>query len=222
MKKINLTGLKFGRLTVLEEVLERRNRRIVWLCLCSCGNQAVITSKSLVNGDTRSCGCLHLESNIKNCAAAHTKYDRPLGSERFHQGYILIKTVDGWRKKSNVVLENFLGRRLQDDEVAHHCNRIKIDDDISNIELMLHGKHTILHNTGRNISKETRDKISQGNKKRSKIHGHRGIKLCEKDVVEIKELLSNNVSIYKIADLFKVSAGLISAIRTERIWRYAK
>jgi hypothetical protein len=181
-----------------------------------------VLAKTLRNGGTKSCGCLHLESSNKNISLIHEKTTRPLGSERIHQEYTEIKTVEGWRKKSNVVLEDFLGRRLQDDEVAHHCNRVKIDDDISNIELMLHGKHTILHNTGRTISQETRDKISQGNKQRSMIHGHKGIKLCEKDVVEIKRLLSNNISIYKIADLFKVSAGLISAIRTERIWRYAK
>ena len=38
MKKIDIKGNKFGKLTALEEVPERLNSKIFWECLCDCGN----------------------------------------------------------------------------------------------------------------------------------------------------------------------------------------
>ena len=55
--KIDLTGQKFGRLTVLEDV-GRKNRGVIWRCLCECGTIKDIKSGSLQSGATKSCGCL--------------------------------------------------------------------------------------------------------------------------------------------------------------------
>lgn len=55
----NLTGLVFGRLTVLR--LEGGGKRRAWACSCECGNTAVVAQKELVRGDTKSCGCLRRE-----------------------------------------------------------------------------------------------------------------------------------------------------------------
>lgn len=57
----DLTGRRFGRLTVSSEV-ERRNSKRRWLCLCDCGNEVVVLQSSLTRGYTRSCGCLSDES----------------------------------------------------------------------------------------------------------------------------------------------------------------
>lgn len=54
-KKKNLTGLKFGELTVIEEDVNRRSNRVTWKCLCSCGKTKSITSKHLVAGVINSC-----------------------------------------------------------------------------------------------------------------------------------------------------------------------
>jgi len=35
--KINLIGQKFGKLTVIEETKERKNKSVVWICKCECG-----------------------------------------------------------------------------------------------------------------------------------------------------------------------------------------
>lgn len=61
----DLTGQKFGKLTVLRRVEDRKRGRPMWLCQCECGNQTVVSSTRLLlpNG-TRSCGCLrHQPSN---------------------------------------------------------------------------------------------------------------------------------------------------------------
>jgi hypothetical protein len=56
--KIDLTGLTFGKLLVLEDTNEGLPKNPVWLCKCDCGNYKKIKGKYLRNGDTKSCGCL--------------------------------------------------------------------------------------------------------------------------------------------------------------------
>lgn len=55
-KKLNLTGVAFGRLTVISEA-QPRNGRSMWDCLCACGNKITVPGNSLTTGNTTSCGC---------------------------------------------------------------------------------------------------------------------------------------------------------------------
>lgn len=54
---VDLTGMKYGRLTVLRQG-ERFHNKITWECQCDCGNKTVVLSNSLRTGNTKSCGCL--------------------------------------------------------------------------------------------------------------------------------------------------------------------
>lgn len=56
-KKLDLTGQKFGKLTVLGPA-ENIGDRTAWLCQCDCGRRAVIKTCHLRSGHTSSCGCL--------------------------------------------------------------------------------------------------------------------------------------------------------------------
>ena len=53
----DLTGMKFGQLTVLKRVFPS-DCGAIWLCSCSCGNTKKIRARSLASGATKSCGCL--------------------------------------------------------------------------------------------------------------------------------------------------------------------
>lgn len=55
---IDMTGKKFGRLTVLKRGPNTRAGKVAWECLCECGAHTIVDSSSLVSGNTRSCGCL--------------------------------------------------------------------------------------------------------------------------------------------------------------------
>lgn len=55
----NLVGQKFGYLTVIKDSTKRKNNRIIWECLCDCGNITYVTTNDLTQGNTKSCGCLH-------------------------------------------------------------------------------------------------------------------------------------------------------------------
>lgn len=57
----DLTGLTFGRLTVLRRIHFEGSKKTRWECQCSCGVVVPILSDSLVKGHTKSCGCLQRE-----------------------------------------------------------------------------------------------------------------------------------------------------------------
>lgn len=63
----SIIGQRFGKL-VVQEFAGRNDRSLMlYLCECDCGNTVVATKVDLVNGSTRSCGCLikeHLERNL--------------------------------------------------------------------------------------------------------------------------------------------------------------
>lgn len=54
---IDLTGQRFGLLTVLKQTESKRGHTC-WLCECDCGNTKIVNSVELKRGDTLSCGCL--------------------------------------------------------------------------------------------------------------------------------------------------------------------
>lgn len=64
MKSHDLSGMKFGRLTVIARSQERTSDgHVKWVCRCSCGNIKAIHGNNMKYGSTRSCGCLVAELN---------------------------------------------------------------------------------------------------------------------------------------------------------------
>jgi hypothetical protein len=58
----DLIGTHFGRLIVTKFSEFRGNKKKpYWECLCECGNIIITSSNSLIQGDSKSCGCLHSE-----------------------------------------------------------------------------------------------------------------------------------------------------------------
>ena len=62
---IDLTGQRFGRLTVLgradDHITAKGYKHVMWHCVCDCGNKKVVRGKSLRGGVTTSCGCFRSE-----------------------------------------------------------------------------------------------------------------------------------------------------------------
>ena len=56
-KNVDLTGQKFGKLTVVELLQERKNGKKYYNCLCECGNYIKLRSTDLRNKKRDSCGC---------------------------------------------------------------------------------------------------------------------------------------------------------------------
>lgn len=60
----DITGKKFGRLTVIE-FSHRRKDKIHYKCICDCGTEVKTRGASLKDGSTQSCGCLNKERTKK-------------------------------------------------------------------------------------------------------------------------------------------------------------
>lgn len=69
-KARDLTGNKFGRLSVIEFVGQRRTKggesKRTWLCQCECGKKTTVDTGNLVKGSTTSCGCAAIECRTKH------------------------------------------------------------------------------------------------------------------------------------------------------------
>lgn len=62
-KKLDLTGQRYGKLTVLANA-ENIGVRTAWLCRCDCGKETIVRTDRLRNGHTKSCGCIKPESSF--------------------------------------------------------------------------------------------------------------------------------------------------------------
>lgn len=66
MKRVDLVGQRFGRLTVMEKRGKDANgRNQLWLCQCECGKFTTTSSTHLRSGHSRSCGCLRSVAGVK-------------------------------------------------------------------------------------------------------------------------------------------------------------
>lgn len=105
----DLTGKKFGRLTVIE-LIDKKDKyyKKYYKCKCKCGNESIVSGSQLTTGKTKSCGCLNLELasermkgknnwNHKNKGKNHPNYNPNLTDEERLDKRDLIENIN-WRK----------------------------------------------------------------------------------------------------------------------------
>ncbi len=86
---IDLTGKKFGKLTVLSK---SRNigKNVSWTCVCDCGNKRDVISNNLTRGHTKSCGCLRAEKAYET-----RKKSRQVNEYEIHESFVIGKLKGG-------------------------------------------------------------------------------------------------------------------------------
>ena len=140
MRFIDLTGERFGRLVVTslsEPIVSPSRKSTAWNCLCDCGSTIKTTTSNLRAGNTKSCGCLKLESAPHNKSHGMSReklYFRWVGmrqrcENRNHKGYALyggrgIKVCERWK-----VFENFLTDMGEPPSDEYSIDRIDSDGD---------------------------------------------------------------------------------------------
>lgn len=60
---IDLTGQRFGKLTVIKRYGTDKHSKVTWLCQCDCGKEAVVIGSDLKRGHSKSCGCSWKRNN---------------------------------------------------------------------------------------------------------------------------------------------------------------
>lgn len=91
-RKIDLTGQRFGRLTVMYEAEPKYtsggNRKVAWHCKCDCGNEKDVASGDLKSGHTQSCGCYNKEIVKELMHLQNKKYNKyDLQTQEYGIGY---------------------------------------------------------------------------------------------------------------------------------------
>ena len=139
-KSLELTGLKFGRLTVIErdyiKEKEIKNKRAYWKCECECGNIVSTTSNKLISGHSQSCGCLRKE----NVSKALTK--KAIAENGSFAEWVIKNIskdfIDSYWSKTNIVSPY---------EIASMGNRFKVNIicDICREEYSVYPNHFISH-----------------------------------------------------------------------------
>ena len=91
--KRDLTGMSFGRLSVIAPIGVDKFRRTIWKLRCSCGKFVTVQVGDLTSGRTNSCGCLKIEMLIKRT--------RTHGESDSTPEYIAWKAMHRRCKKNN-------------------------------------------------------------------------------------------------------------------------
>lgn len=133
---IDLTGRRFGRLTVIKRVENSKGGMSRWLCICDCGNETTCYGNNLRRGFTKSCGCYrhecemeraagirkHGESNGNNrsrlygiWSGIHTRCLNPKCRSYEHYGGRGITMCDEWLNSYEAFRDWALSKGYQDD-----------------------------------------------------------------------------------------------------------
>ncbi|HFK1476726.1 hypothetical protein OCF13_26385 [Bacillus tropicus] len=101
---IDLTGKKFGRLTVVERVENDKYKNVRFRCICDCGNHKVIYRNALATGRTVSCGCYNKEATSKR-AKIH-------GNSKTPEYSAIISIIGRCENPKNPEYNNYGGRGI--------------------------------------------------------------------------------------------------------------
>ncbi len=103
-KFVDLSGQRFGKLTVLERAgTYSENGGVMWRCRCDCGKETTVISNSLRSGKTRSCGCLSAEKSKERAKHGST------GSRLYRIWSAMIERCTNPNRKG---YENYGGRGI--------------------------------------------------------------------------------------------------------------
>ena len=102
-------------------------------------------------GNKYALGYKHTEETKNKLSEAHLK--KGVGHKKVRSDdYISIyfpdhpkSNKDGYIMEHDLVMECFIGRWLEDNEVVHHVNKKRNDNRIENLKLMTINEHSRLH-----------------------------------------------------------------------------
>jgi hypothetical protein len=81
---MDLTGQRFGRLTVVRRAPPPRTR---WHCRCDCGGESISPTSTLRSGASQSCGCLQRERASASAKIKQVKHGATAGRKNSPEYY---------------------------------------------------------------------------------------------------------------------------------------
>ena len=144
-----IKSISFSQDEILQDIVALHTG----LCECGCGG-AVKPGNKFINYHNRK-GII-----LKGKEAAHWRGGVKIGKG----GYVYIyqpdhpyATCQGYVLEHRLVMEEYLGRYLEPDEISHHCNEITNDNGIENLDLTIRAEHVRIHKPRMKRGKECGD-----------------------------------------------------------------
>ena len=178
--KKDLTGLHFGRLTVLEYAYSK-NGRAYWKCICECGKETVALGKTLLNGGTKSCGCLRAELNRE-------KFLKDLTGKTFGRLTVIKYTRTNKRKEAIWLCKCTCGNTCEVSGACLLCghtrscgclHRETSSENIKKAHENPYKKHGCRHERLYSIWKGMKYRCNNPSSESYKYYGAKGVKVCE-------------------------------------------
>lgn len=104
----DITGRRFGRLTVIKRVENDKLGNAQWLCACDCGNKTIARGVALRQGKTKSCGCLLSETSSERMTKLKTTH----GYSKSHIYAVRRSMIERCYKPKNKSYKNYGGRGI--------------------------------------------------------------------------------------------------------------
>ena len=167
----NLVGQTFGHLTVIEKTDKRQYGKIVWKCRCDCGNEVLLNTTRLTQGNDISCGCqkksygvLEIESILKEASISYIQEFciSELGNKRFdfallndnNQVYRFIefdgeqhyRHSGGWNTEESVQKTQARDKEKNEYALSHNIPLVRIpywERDNITLDMLLGDKYLI-------------------------------------------------------------------------------
>jgi hypothetical protein len=139
--------------------------------ICHCGASFKTTHSEIRKGGGKFCSkkCYHKSREGKRSTNWKGGRKKIRGYVELYKPEYPRSDAQGYIKEHRFIMEGYLGRALDKNEIVHHKNGIRDDNRVENLEVMTRRKHQSLHTKGNKKTKEHCKKISEAKKKISHL-----------------------------------------------------
>lgn len=114
------------------------------------------------------------------------------------------------------LMQKALGRTLLSNEIVHHKDGNKSNNDLSNLEILQRSEHSRMHTKERFKNAEAREKVREKAKRNAALVYKKNV-LNRDQVNEIRNLKGSMTQV-KLAEKFNVSRCTINRILNNKAW----
>ncbi|MBU7542863.1 hypothetical protein KGP38_09680 [Lactococcus lactis] len=127
VKTVDLSGQSFGRVTVVEKTSKRDKKgNVIWQCVCSCGNEKLISTRRLKSNKNISCGCYRREKvreSVTNISKARIDNE----SSGIRNIYYLPTKVLGTRTEAEEFKKNII-KQTEHEAIVYEIELVPVED----------------------------------------------------------------------------------------------